>query len=296
MENTELIVVNNHDAELISMWLHGRSDETQRAYKRDVISLLNFTGKAIQETTLADLQHFADSLTGKVTSRARTLKSVKSLFTFSHKLGYVPMNVGAALLLPKVKEELAQRIMEESDAIRLIENEKDARNHAILRLMYHCGLRVSEVVSLKWQDVTARSEGAQISIFGKGGKTRQVLMSASMWKELQQLDGRFLGQERYIFQSRKGKAGTKPLDTSMVNRIVEDAAMRVGIAIYHDEQGKKHSHVSPHWLRHAHASHSLDRGASINLVRDTLGHASIATTGKYSHARPNESSSKLLPL
>ncbi len=82
----------------------------------------------------------------------------------------------------------------------------------------------------------------------------------------------------------------------MVNRIVEQAAIRVGIAIYRDEQGKKHSHVSPHWLRHAHASHSLDRGASINLVRDTLGHASIATTGKYSHARPNESSSKFLPL
>lgn len=187
-------------------------------------------------------------------------------------------------------------ILSEEDAIKLISLENNARNHTLLRLLYHCGLRVSEIVSLQWKDLTARSEGGQITIFGKGGKTRQVLISASMWKELMSLEGRFLGNERYIFQSRKGKAGTQAMDTSMVNRIVEQAAIRATIAIYYDDNGKKQSHVSPHWLRHVHASHSLDRGAPINLVRETLGHASIATTGKYSHARPNESSSKFLPL
>lgn len=168
----------------------------------------------------------------------------------------------------------------------MISLETNTRNHAMLRLMYHCGLRVSEVVSLKWNDLQPRNEGGQVSIFGKGGKTRQVLISGDLWNELMSLDGRFTGNDRYVFQSRKGQAGTQAMETRQVARIVTDAAKRAGIK----------GDVSPHWLRHSHASHSLDRGAPINLVRETLGHASIATTGKYTHARPNASSSQFLPL
>jgi integrase/recombinase XerD len=69
-------------------------------------------------------------------------------------------------------------------------------------------------------------------------------------------------------------------------RIVRSAARRVGIE----------ANVSPHWLRHAHASHSLDRGAPIHLVQATLGHASVATTGRYLHARPQDSSARYLDL
>jgi integrase/recombinase XerD len=196
------------------------------------------------------------------------------------------MNVGKALKPPKAKSELAQRILSEEQAIRMISLEDNPRNHAMLRLMYHCGLRVSEVVALTWNDLQPRNEGGQCTIFGKGGKTRVVLIGRDMWDELMRLDGRFTGGDRFVFQSRKGKAGTEQMDTSQVNRIVTEAAKRAGIK----------GNVSPHWLRHAHASHSLDRGAPINLVRETLGHASIATTGKYTHARPNASSSQFLPL
>jgi integrase/recombinase XerD len=76
------------------------------------------------------------------------------------------------------------------------------------------------------------------------------------------------------------------LDPSMVMRIVRAAAARVGI-----EQN-----VSPHWLRHCHASHSLDRGAPITLVQSTLGHSNVATTSKYLHARPNDSSARYLAV
>ena len=70
----------------------------------------------------------------------------------------------------------------------------------------------------------------------------------------------------------------------MVERIVTKAAVRAGV------EGK----VSPHWLRHGHATHALERGAPIHLVQATLGHASVATTGRYLHARPTDSSSKYL--
>ena len=85
-----------------------------------------------------------------------------------------------------------------------------------------------------------------------------------------------------VFRSRKGGH----LDESQVWRIVRKAAERADI----DKD------VSCHWLRHAHASHALGRGAPIHLVQATLGHSSISTTGRYLHARPTESSGDYLPL
>ena len=84
-----------------------------------------------------------------------------------------------------------------------------------------------------------------------------------------------------VFTSRKGGS----LDTRQVHRIVRAAGERVGV------EG-----VSPHRLRHAHASHALERGAPIHLVQATLGHASVATTGVYLHARPTESSGRYLAV
>lgn len=83
-----------------------------------------------------------------------------------------------------------------------------------------------------------------------------------------------------MFRSRE--VGT--LDASQVHRIVKAAAARAGLS----------ADVSTHWFRHAHASHSLDRGATIYLVQATLGHASVATTGRYLHARSTDSSARYL--
>ena len=89
-----------------------------------------------------------------------------------------------------------------------------------------------------------------------------------------------------VFTSRKKKGHLKEMQ---VNRIVKAAAKRVpGLEEVVAEN------VSPHWLRHAHASHAMDRGAPVHLVKETLGHANIATTGRYLHARPTDSSSLYL--
>lgn len=76
------------------------------------------------------------------------------------------------------------------------------------------------------------------------------------------------------------------MDESSVNRIVKAAAKRAGLS----------ENVSPHWMRHAHATHALERGAPITLVQDTLGHKSMETTAKYTHVRPNASSSQFLGI
>jgi integrase/recombinase XerD len=281
------------------MWLKHRPETTQEAYRRDIASLLEFTSRTLQQLTLLDLQNFADHLNGQApTTVARKLSAVKSLLSFCYKSGYTVVNVGAALRLPKVQERLAQRIMSEAQMQRMLALEDDPRNHAILRLMYNAGLRVSEVINLTWNDVRDNQNGGQVRVFGKGGKERYVLISRETYEELLALRGDSLDSAP-VFRSRKS-VHDGFLERGQVNRIVEEAAVRAGIAVYtevaKDGQKVKRSRVSPHWIRHAHASHAIDRGAPLPLVRDTLGHASIATTNKYSHARPGTSSGQYLPI
>jgi integrase/recombinase XerD len=207
------------------------------------------------------------------------MSAAKSLFAFGHRLGYLPFDVARPLHLPTLRDKLAERILDETDVLRMIALERQPRNRAILLTFYAGGFRVSEISALKWRDLVRRDSAGQITVFGKGGKTRTVLMPESVWNALMSLRGD-AKDDAPVFRSRKGGH----LDESQVWRIVRKAAERAGI----DKD------VSCHWLRHAHASHALDRGAPIHLVQATLGHSSIATTGRYLHARPTESSGDYL--
>ncbi len=270
------------DAQLLEIWLHGRSRHTQRAYAADVTRFLAGAGKPLAGVTLADLQSFADSLADLApATRYRILSAVKSLLAFGHRIGYLPFDVGRALRLPAIRCRLAERILPEAEVHRMLSLEPDERNRAILTLLYASGVRVSELCGLCWRDVQAAGEGAQITVFGKGGQTRAVQLPESVAKLLAKLHGN-AGEDDPIFRSRKRGA----LQPVAVLRIVRQAARRAGIELA----------VSPHWLRHAHASHALDRGAPSHLVQATLGHASVATTGRYLHARPQDSSSRFLAL
>jgi integrase/recombinase XerD len=271
------------DQHLIALWLHGRSPHTQAAYGVDAARFLAFTAKPLREVALGDLQGFADTL-GELApaSRARILSGVKSLLAFGHRLGYLPFDVGRALKVSGAKDTLAERILPEADVQRMMALEPSARNQALLRLLYASGARVSEICGLKWRDAQPRDEAGQLTVYGKGNKTRMVLLPATVWRELTMLRGPMAGPDDPIFRSRGGVA----LSRSQVLRIVRAAARQAGIE----------GNVSPHWLRHAHASHALDRGCPIHLVQATLGHSSVATTGRYLHARPTDSSSRYLAV
>ena len=206
---------------------------------------------------------------------------MKSLLSFGHEIGYLPFNVGVAVKLRPNRDSLAQRILEESEVAKLIEAAPDGRDRVLLKLLYISGARVGELCGLKWCDAIARTEGGQITVFGKRGKTRTILLKPKSWAQLMAIRGD-AGPVDAMFASRKGGGH---LDTSQVRRIVYAAAKKAGL-----EQK-----VSPHWMRHAHASHALDRSAPIHLVQVTLGHASVSTTGRYLHARPTDSSSFYLP-
>lgn len=269
------------DEHLINLWLHGRGRHTRRAYAAELHRFQKFLDKPFQTVRLDDLQRFVDSLEGLAdASRARATASIKSLFGFAHRIGYLRFDVGAAITTPKTRNRLSSRILTEAQVIAMITLESNDRNRALLRTLYIGGLRVSEVVALCWRDLVARNEGeGQVTVFGKGSKTRVVLLPASLWQDLVSLKGAAEEQDP-VFRSRKGGH----LDQSRVTRIVRQAAHRAGIS----------HNVSPHWLRHAHASHALDRGCPAHLLQQTLGHSSLSTTTVYVHARPSDSSSRYL--
>jgi len=270
------------DAELVAMWLHGRGPATTRAYAADAAAFLGHVGKTLRAVTLGDVQGFVDSLAGRApASRARKISAVKSLLSFAHRAGYLVFNVGAPVRVPAVKVTLAARILAEAEMLRLIHTEANPRNAALLRLGYAAGLRISEVAGLRWRDLAARDDAGQVTVLGKGGRTRAVLLSPETWRTLERLR-RDAGPDAPVFRSAKGG----PLGCPQAHRILKAAAARAGLP----------ADVSMHWLRHAHVSHALDRGAPAHLVQATVGHASLTTTSRYAHARPNDSSARYLAV
>lgn len=223
-------------------------------------------------------------------TQARMIASLKSVLSFASKTGYTTFNVGAVIKLPKLENRLAERILSEEDVLHMFASERNVRNHALLVLLYRAGLRASEVCNLQWRHLIAREGNTgQVAIHGKGEKTRFILLDKKTWAELQALKLPNDTGESYVFKSRK-KAGR--LDESQVHRIVKAAATRAGVQTYTDsESGDLTSKTSPHWMRHAHATHALDHKTNIVLVKETLGHVSMNTTSKYIHARPDDSSS-----
>ncbi len=279
----------NDDLHLINLWLQGKSSHSQEAYVRDVEQFVDFVDLPLSEVKLQHFWDWVNHLEEKGTlpaTQARKLAAVKSLFSFAHRIGYLLFNVGAAVTLPNVPEKLSERILTETDIQQILNQATTLRNRVLLKLFYASGARVSELSQLYWGAAIARknNQHGQITLLGKGNKTRTLVVPASVWKELMELKSEVEATEpnQPIFRSRKGGA----LSRQQIWRIVRNAAKSAGF-----EQN-----VSPHWLRHAHASHALDHGAPVHLVKESLGHQSLTTTSKYAHARPDESSSKYIDI
>ncbi|WP_370538836.1 tyrosine-type recombinase/integrase [Synechococcus elongatus] len=174
---TELVPSSSADTwePALALWVHGRSPHTQRYYLQEARVFRHWVQKPLPQVTLADLQIYLDRLDQlprgdravllrhspeclQASSRRRTVAVLKSLFSFlSKRLGVVPVNVAAAIHAPKVKDTLAERILPESIIQSLIAAAGNDRDRLILQVLYGAGVRVSELCSLRWQDLKARS-------------------------------------------------------------------------------------------------------------------------------------------
>lgn len=304
--SSEVARLERTDDRIIQLWLAGKSANTREAYQADADRLFDYASKPLNQITLEDLVGFSDQLLRQglsAATRKRILAAVKSLFTFAAtKIQYLTFNVAAALTLPKPKETLNERILSERQVEALIaaagvdgsqgtahgvsgqRPPRSDRNRAIVELLYLVGLRAEELATLCWRDVREDGGGAVLTVFGKGSKTRHVHLEADTYALL-------LAQisphpspppeyrEREIFSSRSGGA----MSTVQIWRIVSAAARRAAI-----------TGCSPHWLRHAHATHAIDHGCDVRTLQQSLGHASATTTERYIHCRPKKSSGGFL--
>jgi integrase/recombinase XerD len=280
LQSQSVTVIAGGDEVVVRAWLHGRPANTVIAYRGDVTRFLAHAGKTLAEIELADLQAWDTSLAAdRPTSRVRRLASAKSLLAFAHGLGAIATNPGQALRLAKPTATTSERILAEADVLRMIGAEPNENRKALLRLLYLCGLRASEAAALCWRDMTPVGKAGEARILGKGARLRTVGIPAALWRDLVALS-----------PARPPAAAVVPtvagrhFDRQAVHRAVRSAARRAGIK----------AAVSPHWLRHSHASHALDRGAPPQVVQQNLGHASLATTTRYLHARRGDHSSNYL--
>lgn len=261
------------EEQFLALWLHGKKPKTAAWYRRESERFRTFLGKPLHLTYLSDFQAYMDTLDGMVSTRARRVAVIKAMFTFAYRIGYVRYNVGAVVRAPKPPNTLAERILDQQQVFAMLHAVRgNPRDHALLRVLYNGALRVSEVVGIRWKHLIDRV----VIVHGKGDKTRVVRLSQGTWDELQGLRPRGATAEDLVFDMRPWNAWDR----------VKRAARKAGLE----------APVSPHFLRHAHATHALQRGSDITTVRDTLGHASIATTDRYLHARPGESSGDYLEI
>ena len=262
----------------------GLSENTRKAYASDVEKLLGFLadeGIDVRSCTLDDLHRFAASLHDigiSAVSVARILCGVRSFFTFLLQDGYIEADPTELLESPKKPEHLpAVLTLQEVDALEAAIDQslpEGRRDHAMIEVLYSCGLRVSELCGLQLSDLFL-DEGL-LRVTGKGNKQRLVPVSPKAVGELKRwTDERRLidirpGEEDYVFVShRRGRH----LSRITVFHNLQVYARLAGIE----------KNISPHTLRHTFATHLLEGGANLRAIQAMLGHESIATTQLYTH-------------
>jgi integrase/recombinase XerD len=260
------------------------SPNTLEAYMDDSSKLLGYLddcGLDLTKVTLDDLHGFAAAM-GDLgiapRSQARIISGIKSLFKFLSLDGYREDDPSELLESPKIGRHLPDVLtVDEIDSIIKQINlsfPEGHRNRAMIETMYSCGLRVSELCSLKMEDLFL-NEGF-IRVTGKGSKQRLVPISERAVHEIDNwlkdrchVDIR-PGAEPYLFLSiRRGR----PISRIMVFDIVKDLTAKAGIS----------KTVSPHTFRHSFATHLLEGGANLRAIQCMLGHEKISTTEIYTH-------------
>lgn len=267
------------DIELLESWIASLgSQHTREKFSATAYRFLEALGCPMRQATVEEVRDAIDVLTkGLAASTARqyTLR-VKGLLTYAHKLGYTMFNAGIAIRAPKADRALIKRIVSELDIRDLIRAAGTGRNGMIAIVFYTAGVRIAELVHLDCGDVITQPNGrVQLHVVGKGNKAREVLLPPSVGeKVLSFIGGRAV--EAPLFATPRGGR----LRERSVRHVIKKMA----------KKAKINTKLSPHWMRHAHASHALDRGASVAEVASNLGHESIATTSAYLHAKPGSSS------
>jgi tyrosine recombinase XerC len=267
------------------------SAHTLQAYRSDLVRLAEFLrrrGDSLSEADYPTLRRFLAHETTLGYARSSVARRVAAIHTFyrwAKAQGFVDLDPAALLGRPKVHSRLPT-VLRASEAAALVEAPEfqaderadlleravALRDRAVLELLYGSGLRVAEVAGLTLDRLDL--DRARVTVLGKGAKEREVPLSdyavEAVRAYLAEGRHRLMGAGSVsMFFNRKGK----PLGTRDIRSVVGRYGRRT-------LSGR---HISPHMLRHSFATHLLEGGADIRAVQELLGHASVATTQRYTH-------------
>ncbi len=265
----------------------GFSAHTISAYERDLNKLIGFLteyrGEILPtELTRLDMDRFAQYLGENelsTASQARILSGIKAFFTYLQLEEVIDYNVSRDVEFPKLKRKIPNHLTE-SEIQRMFEaidhsHPQGTRNRAILELLYGCGLRVSELITMRLSNYLP--DLGWIKVVGKNNKERIIpihdlaIRHVNFYiKEIRNHHTSIKADsEDILFLNRRGAALTR----NMIFIIIRDLAKTAGIM-------KK---ISPHTIRHSFATHLVERGADLRAVQEMMGHESITTTEIYTH-------------
>ena len=261
----------------------GLAENTLLAYGRDLGKFAAFAaerGKSLEELGRGDILDFLESLyRGGLDSRsvARHLVTLRNFFRFALREGLIEADPAEHLQSPKIRSRLPTFLtVEEVDRLMAQPDTKTPhglRDKAMLELLYATGMRVSEMLSLKLDDI--RFEAGFLRCIGKGNKERLVPTGREA-----------LGAVQQYLRHGRGKLLKKKTSPYVFVNQMGGRLGRVGfwkILSAYGRKAKLRIRLSPHKLRHSFATHLLERGADLRSVQMMLGHADIATTQIYTH-------------
>jgi len=258
------------------------SENSVKAYERDIKKLANrFEQVEPEEITLQDLEKFvaSDEIRNLANySQSRLISGIKAFFRYMVYEDFIEISPAALLETPKLKRKLPDvlSVEEINSMINCIDlsHPHGDRDKAMIEMLYGCGLRVSELITLRINDLYFND--GFIRVIGKGDKERLIPVGALSIKAVKlylehhrnKTDAKKGDKEILFLNHRKGR-----LSRAAIFDLIKKLAQQAGI--------KKN--ISPHSLRHSFATHLMEGGANIRSVQEMLGHVSISTTEIYTH-------------
>ncbi len=256
----------------------GLSNNTVKAYEADISSFFQWLDnedlkyKNLQEDHINQYISFLFQRKMRSSSVNRKISSIKSFYIFLVKRNFVKNSPLNNLVTPKQEKYLPES-MSEAEVDKLlnspdVSNKIENRDKAMIEMLYATGMRISELVNLKITDVDMKR--CVVKVFGKGSKERLVPFGETALDSLKSyLNDREQSSSKEIFLSNRGKKMTR-------------VAFWQRVKVYLIRENLKNS-ISPHTLRHAFATHLLNRGADLRSVQLLLGHSDLSTTQIYTH-------------
>ena len=256
----------------------GLSKNTVSSYKNDISSFLSWLNKKqinYQQVSGKNINEFISNLFNsglKSSSINRKISSIKHFYLFLSKKKIIKYSPADEIETPKqekylpisMSEDEVEKLLSSPNSNRIIER----RDKAMIEILYATGMRISELVNLKLTDVDFNR--SVLKVFGKGSKERLVPYGEKAAEALDiYLRDRKRSDSKNIFLSNRGSQITR-------------GAFWQRIKIYIKRENLKSS-ISPHTLRHAFATHLLNRGADLRSVQILLGHSDLSTTQIYTH-------------